>query len=99
VAVIANAHVVAARDNGITVEIDQTGNRFIEELLGAPLAVTDGLLDLGDRPGLGIELDWGFVKRHRLASPFDLPEGNHCDIIIGPPTVLAPIPPYVGPPA
>ncbi|RJP26706.1 MAG: mandelate racemase/muconate lactonizing enzyme family protein [Candidatus Abyssobacteria bacterium SURF_5] len=96
VAVISNAHVVAAHDNGITVEIDQTGNRFIEELLGHPLTVKDGLLDLGDRPGLGTELDPAALERFRVASPADIPQGNHCDIILGPPTVLAPIPPYVG---
>jgi L-alanine-DL-glutamate epimerase-like enolase superfamily enzyme len=99
VAVIANAHVVAARPNGITVEIDQTGNRFIEGLLGAPLTVTDGLLELGDRPGLGVELDADFVRDHRLASASDVPLGNHCDLIFGPPSVLRPLGPYVGPPA
>jgi L-alanine-DL-glutamate epimerase-like enolase superfamily enzyme len=97
VAVISNAHVVASHDNGITVEIDQTGNRFIEELLGYPLSVKDGMLDLGNRPGLGIELDPAAVERFRVKSPSDIPEGNHCDIILGPPTVLQPIPPYVGP--
>jgi L-alanine-DL-glutamate epimerase-like enolase superfamily enzyme len=97
VAVISNAHVVASQENGITVEIDQTGNRFIEELLGHPLTVKDGLLDLGNRPGLGIELDPAALKRFRVASPADIPIGNHCDIILGPPTVLMPIPPYEGP--
>ncbi|GAB4340010.1 MAG: mandelate racemase/muconate lactonizing enzyme family protein [Candidatus Abyssubacteria bacterium] len=97
VAVISNAHVVASHDNGITVEVDQTGNRFIEELLGVPLTVKDGMLDLGNRPGLGIALDPAALERFRVASPGDIPEGNHCDIILGPPTVLQPIPPYVGP--
>ena len=95
VAIIANAHAVAARANGLTVEIDQTGNRFIAELLGAPLTVKDGMLDLGDAPGLGIALDEAALARFRLASPHELPEGNHCDILIGPPSVMAPIPKYV----
>ena len=66
VAVIANGHVVAANSHGLTVEIDQTGNKFIEELLGEPLTVKEGLLDLTDRPGLGIELNENFVARHRI---------------------------------
>jgi hypothetical protein len=98
VAVISNAHVVASHGNGITAEIDQTGNRFIEELLGYPLTVNDGMLELGNRPGLGIELDPAAIKRFRVASPSDIPDGNHSDIILlGAPTVLQPIPPYVGP--
>mgnify|MGYP007122177402 CR=1 FL=1 len=36
--------------DGLTCEVDQTGNRFIEELLGGPLVVTDGHIDLGERP-------------------------------------------------
>ncbi len=95
VAIIANAHAVAARANGLTVEIDQTGNRFIEELLGAPLTVRDGMLDLGDAPGLGISLDPAAIERFRLKDPRDLPEGNHCDLLIGPPSVMDPIPRYV----
>ena len=83
VAVVANAHAVAASPNGITVEIDQTGNRFIEELLGAPLTVTNGLLDLGERPGLGIELDDDAVDDMRLDDPARVPDGNYCDVIYG----------------
>ena len=82
-AVIANAHAVAASPNGITVEIDQTGNRFIEELLRGPLVVTDGHLDLGDRPGLGIELDEDAVADMRFADPSRIPDGNYCDVIYG----------------
>jgi L-alanine-DL-glutamate epimerase-like enolase superfamily enzyme len=95
VAIIANAHAVAARANGLTVEIDQTGNRYINELLGYPLGVVDGMLDLGEAPGLGIALDPAALKRFQIASPFDLPEGNHCDLLIGAPSVMEPIPRYV----
>ena len=83
VAVVANAHAVAAAPNGITVEIDQTGNRFIEELLGGPLVVTDGHIDLGERPGLGIELDEAAVTDMRLDDPFHVPDGNYCDVVYG----------------
>ncbi|MFZ9397963.1 MAG: mandelate racemase/muconate lactonizing enzyme family protein [Ilumatobacteraceae bacterium] len=83
VAVVANAHAVAASPNGITVEIDQTGNRFIEELLGGPLSVVDGFIDLGRRPGLGIELDEAAVDDMRLVDPSAIPDGNYCDVVYG----------------
>jgi hypothetical protein len=74
---------VAASPNGITVEIDQTGNRFIEELLGGPLQVVDGCIDLGHRPGLGVELDEAAVADMRLADPSRIPDGNYCDVVYG----------------
>ena len=54
VAVMANAHVVAALKNGLTVEVDQTGNPFIDKLLGNPLQIINGQLQLQRTPGLGI---------------------------------------------
>lgn len=93
VAVIANGHVVAAHRHGLTVEVDQTGNHFIEGLLGEPLTVEDGLLDLGRRPGLGIELDPDFVEEHRLPDVTQIPDGNHGDMIFGF-RATDPIPPY-----
>ena len=81
VGVVANAHVVAASPNGLTCEVDQTGNRFIEELVG-PLPIADGMLDLGDRPGLGITLNEDLVRELRV-DPFQMPDGNYCDVIFG----------------
>jgi D-galactarolactone cycloisomerase len=82
VAVVANAHVVAALPNAITCEVDQTGNRFIEELIG-PLLISNGLLDLGDRPGLGITLNEDLVRELRIDDPYHLPNGNYCDVVFG----------------
>ena len=79
VAIVANAHIVAASDNGITVEIDQTGNPFVEDLLVDPLAIRDGILLLADRPGLGIELREDAIARHRLADPMRIPPGCYSD--------------------
>ena len=73
--------VVAASPNGLTCEVDQTGNRFIEELVG-PLPIRDGMLELGDRPGLGITLDEDLVRELRV-DPFSMPDGNYCDVIFG----------------
>lgn len=83
VAVVANAHVVAALPNAITCEVDQTGNRFIDELLGDRLPISAGLLDLGDRPGLGITVDEDLIAAHRVADPRDIPPGNYCDLVYG----------------
>ena len=83
VAVTANAHVVAAIDNGITVEVDQTGNPFIEELLVEPLRIIDGELQLSEAPGLGLALNEAVVDRYRLADPFTLPDGSYSDMVFG----------------
>ncbi len=77
----ANAHVVAASPNGVTCEVDQTGNRFIEEL-GGPLRLEDGQLVLGERPGLGVDLDEDLVSELSV-DPHRMPDGNYCDVIMG----------------
>ncbi len=81
VAIIANAHVVASRSNGVTVEVDRTGNPFVEELLTEPLCVTDGMLRLSDDPGLGITLNEDVLARYRLPDPFDIPDGVYSDMV------------------
>ena len=83
VAVIANAHVVSALANGLTVEVDQTGNPFIDALLVEPLRVIDGTLSLDDTPGLGIELNDAVVDRLRMDDPRMIPEGNYADMVFG----------------
>jgi D-galactarolactone cycloisomerase len=94
VAVMANAQVVAARSNGLTVEVDQTGNPFIDELLVEPLQVRDGMLSLSGRPGLGIEVNPAVLARYRMAEPLVLPDGFYSDMAFGP-QAFAPPPPYV----
>jgi D-galactarolactone cycloisomerase len=83
VTVVANAQVVSAAPNGATVEVDQTGNPFIERLLAEPLDIRDGLLHLSDRPGLGIELDRSAVEEFRMPDPFRIPPGNYSDMVFG----------------
>ncbi|MBI2806967.1 MAG: mandelate racemase/muconate lactonizing enzyme family protein [Planctomycetes bacterium] len=83
VAVLANAHVVAAMPNGITVEVDQTGNPMIDDLLTEPLLIKDGMLQLNDRPGLGIELHHAVVDRLRMADPLAIPDGFYSDMVFG----------------
>ncbi len=83
VTVMANAQVVAAFPNGLTVEVDQTGNPFIDQLLIAPLDIRDGRLQLSDKPGLGIELNRQTVDRFRLLDPFAIPAGYYSDMVFG----------------
>jgi L-alanine-DL-glutamate epimerase-like enolase superfamily enzyme len=83
VAVMANAQVVSALPNGLTVEVDQTGNPFIDELLAEPLRVREGLLRLGHAPGLGIQLDARAVERYRMKDPLALEDGFYSDMVFG----------------
>ena len=94
VALMANAHLVAALPNGITVEVDQTGNPFIDQLLQEPLQIRDGVLQLPDAPGLGIELNTQTVQRLTLPPDQSIPEGNYSDLIFGPDYLSTPPPPY-----
>jgi L-alanine-DL-glutamate epimerase-like enolase superfamily enzyme len=83
VAMTANAQIVAATPRGITVEIDRTGNPFIDELLTEPLTVHDGMLRLSDAPGLGITLRQATIDRYRIPNAYDLPDGNYSDFSFG----------------
>ena len=83
ITVMANAHVVASMPNGLTVEIDQTRNPLIDELLTSPLMVRDGLLEITDAPGLGIELRQDVVERYRLPGGAPIPPGTYSDMIFG----------------
>lgn len=83
VAVFANAQLVAAIPNGITVEVDRTGNPFIDELLVEPLKICDGMLRLSDAPGLGIQVRRDVLDRYRLDDPFQIPDGNYSDFAFG----------------
>jgi D-galactarolactone cycloisomerase len=83
VGLTANAHVVAALEHGLAVEVDQTGNPFIEELLTEPLAIEDGSLRLSDEPGLGIELDPAVLARLTVSRDQAMVDGNYSDLVFG----------------
>jgi D-galactarolactone cycloisomerase len=80
VTVIANAQVVAALPNAITVEVDRTGTPLINALLEEPLAIRDGLLALPAAPGLGIRLNRETVDRLRWPPGTPLPAGQYSDM-------------------
>ncbi len=83
VALVANMHVVGALPNGISVEMDRTGNRFIDELLVEPLRLSDGALALSGAPGLGIEVDEKAVARMAMPAEAPVPDGAYSDMSFG----------------
>lgn len=93
-AIVANAHVISNAPNGITVEVDQTGNPLVEQLLNEPLDITDGQLALSDAPGLGVSLNQAVIESHRLSDPFNLANGSYSDMVFGP-DFYRPAGPYV----
>jgi D-galactarolactone cycloisomerase len=93
VALTANMHVLASLDHGLTVEMDQTSNPLIENLLSTPWQLHDGELALPQLPGLGITLDEDTVERYSLPPGASIPEGNYSDMVFGP-QFYAPAPPY-----
>lgn len=93
VALSANMHFVAAQSHAITVEMDQTGNPLIEELLTEPLTVVNGEVELPKAPGLGIELDPAVVDRYALDPDEPIPSGNYSDMVFGSGN-YTPAPPY-----
>src|SRR4029453_14602196 len=54
---IASAHVAMASPNFVALEGVVDNPPWTTEILGTPLALGDGWLELSDAPGLGIELD------------------------------------------
>jgi len=91
-AIIANAHVVAALPNGRMVEVDQTGNPFVEQLLTEPLEIHKGQLHLSDKPGLGVEPNLEFIEQFRMPPDRDLPDGLYSDLIFGSDYLIKPTP-------
>jgi len=81
VAVAMNLHLLAAMPHlpggahpvQPMLEYDTTPNRFREELLKEPLSVlkqvkqNDGWVGLPKGPGLGVEIDFDFVKTFQVA--------------------------------
>jgi L-alanine-DL-glutamate epimerase-like enolase superfamily enzyme len=83
VAIVANAQIVSALPNGISVEIDQMNNPFVNDLLIESLSVTNGQLKLSDAPGLGVELNMDLAEQCRLTDPYSIPDGVYSDMMFG----------------
>ena len=83
VALVANMHLIASLPTGVTVEIDQTGNPLIDDLLLDRLQVIDGEISMPQGPGLGIELNEETVEKYTLPHGIPVPEGNYADMVFG----------------
>jgi D-galactarolactone cycloisomerase len=81
VALVANAHVIAALENGIAVEVDRTGCPFMDEILTEPPDIRSGKLHLSERPGLGIEVDPVLLRKFTLPRGQPIPAGNYADLV------------------
>ncbi len=64
---VANLHLLAASPTGLIAEYDVTFNPLMTGLLQGMPHVADGVAQLTERPGLGVELDLDFVARHPYA--------------------------------
>ena len=83
VALVANMHLIASLPNSITVEVDQTGNPLIDDLLLDRLEVIDGEIAMPQGPGLGIELNEDTVEEYTFPRGTPIPEGNYADMVFG----------------
>jgi D-galactarolactone cycloisomerase len=92
IALTANAHLVAALDNGMAVEVDRTGCPFMDVLLVEPPDIRDGELHLTSGPGLGITVDRQVLERLELPPGRPIPPGNYADLVFGPESYTA-VPP------
>lgn len=81
VALVANMHLVASEPHSLTVEIDRTGNPFIDELLTEPFEIQEGTVRVPRKPGLGIELNEDVVGRHEIVQGASIPAGNYSDMV------------------
>lgn len=59
----AGMHVAAATPAGWILEYSLGANPLLHELVREPFVVRDGMLDIPDRPGLGVTVDESFAQR------------------------------------
>ncbi|PYN13019.1 MAG: enolase [Candidatus Rokuibacteriota bacterium] len=60
----AGVALAASQSAGFILEYSLGANPLLHELIHEKFAVVDGQLEVPDRPGLGIVVDEGFVRRH-----------------------------------
>jgi galactonate dehydratase len=63
--VLAGAHVMATTPNFYRLETGRGDLSMYNEFIDMPLVIKNGELVLPDRPGLGVELDLGYLKANR----------------------------------
>jgi L-alanine-DL-glutamate epimerase-like enolase superfamily enzyme len=65
----AGMHVAAASPAGFILEYSLGANPLLHELATEKFLVTDGGLEIPERPGLGVTIDSGFVERYAVPQP------------------------------
>ena len=83
VALVANMHLIASLPTGITVEVDQTGNPLIDDLLLDRLQMIDGKISMPQGPGLGIEPNEDIVEKYTLPHGTRVEKGSYADMVFG----------------
>lgn len=63
----AGMHVAAAASSGFTLEYSLGANPLLHELAVEDFPIVDGMLEIPDRPGLGVTIDQDFVDRYTMA--------------------------------
>jgi L-alanine-DL-glutamate epimerase-like enolase superfamily enzyme len=63
----AGMHVAAAASSGFTLEYSLGANPMLHELAVEDFPIVDGMLEIPDRPGLGVTIDQEFVDRYAVA--------------------------------
>ena len=61
----AGLHVAAVASSGYILEYSLGANPMLHELADEKFPVVDGMIEIPDRPGLGVTIDEAFVARHR----------------------------------
>ena len=62
----AGMHVAAAASSGFTLEYSLGANPLLHELAVEDFSVVDGMIEIPDRPGLGVTIDQDFVDRYSV---------------------------------
>ncbi len=62
----AGLHVAASATSGFILEYSLGANPLLHELATESFEVVDGMLEIPERPGLGVTVDEAFVARHRM---------------------------------
>ena len=65
----AGLHVTAACPAGYILEYSLGANPLLHELAREQFTVQDGMIEIPDRPGLGVTVDEGFVQRYSVPFP------------------------------
>lgn len=65
----AGLHVAAASPAGFILEYSLGANPLLHELVSEKFPVADGMIEVPDRPGLGVTVDEAFVERYAVATP------------------------------